>query len=131
MGADSSLAQEQDRIQRLMLAQFINVERLPLEDPANYNRRRMRAISCLTREHGAWGHLHAQRIVDWAAHWERPRNSRSLASLLYAWHGPGWLDARRRDPGIGGADRPGTRASSGPVIARWDDGVLSAKMKLR
>ena len=114
-----------------MLAQFSNLEHLPLQSPAQYNRRRMRAVSSLAREQGAWGLLHAQRVVDWAAHLERPRNANSLAAILYAWHGSDWLNARRRDPDIGGADRPGTRASSGPVVARWDDGVFAARLELR
>ena len=91
----------------------------------------MRSVSCLPREQGAWGLLHAQRVVDWAAHLERPRNGNSLAAILYDWHVSAWLNARRRDPVIGGADRPGPRASSGPVVARWDDGVISGRMELR
>ena len=49
----ATLAQEQDRIQRRMLAQFTNLERLPLQTPAQYNRLHMRTVSDLAREQGA------------------------------------------------------------------------------
>ena len=126
-----ALSQAQDRLQRRMISQFFRLERMPLEDAAKYNRRRMRAISNLVRQHGSWGQLHARRVVSWAAHLERPRNSKSLAAILYSWHGSRWLDERRRGPEFGGAGRPGTRACSGPVVARWDDGVINAKLELR
>ena len=106
----ATLAQEQNRIQRRMLAQFSNLKHLPLQSPAKYTRLGLRAVSSLAREQGAWGLLHAQRVVDWAAHLERPRNGNSLAAILYAWHGSDWLNARRRDPDIGGAGRPGAWA---------------------
>ena len=102
-----TLAQAQDRLKRSMLSQFLRLEHLPPEDAAAYNRRRMRDISNLVRGHGTWGQLHAQRVVSWASHLERPRNSRSVA------------------------DRLGTRTSSGPVATRCDHGFVNARMELR
>ena len=127
----TTLSQAQDRLQRRMLSQFFRIERLPLEDADKYHRRRMRAISNLARQHGTWGQSHAQRVVSWAAHLERPRNSKSPAAIFHAWHGSSWLDCRRRDPDVGGVGRPGTRSASGPVVARWEDGVINARMELR
>ena len=125
-----TLAQAQDRLQRRMLSQFFRLERLPLEDSDKYHRRRMRAISNLARQHGSWGQLHAQRVILWASHLERPRNCRSPAAILYNWHGSSWLEDRRRDPDVGGVGRPGTRFTSGPVVTRWDDGVVNARLEL-
>ena len=86
-----SLADAQNKTQRQMLAFFVHLERWPDEDAAGYNRRRMRAIGSLARQHGTWGEDHARRVVDWAQHLLRERNSRSLASQLYRWHDAKWL----------------------------------------
>ena len=53
-----SLAEEQNRVQRLMLARSCHVQPWPGEDPAFYNGRRMRIIGALAREQGAWGTVH-------------------------------------------------------------------------
>ena len=123
-----TLADSQNRVQRQMLGYFFKVERMPCEDDAHYNRRRMRQISYLARQYGTWGHAHAQRVVDWAEHLKRPHNSASPAAQLYAWRGPHWLHARRLDPDVGsGMHRPGTRSSPGPVVRRWDESVPDAR----
>ena len=71
--------------------------------------------------------LHAKRVSDWAEHLERPRNHASLASILYHWHGADWLENRRLHPDFGGPLRPGTRAASGFLCARWDESVLKVR----
>ena len=45
-------------------------------------------------------------------HFRRPRNQVSLAAQLFAWRDEAWLQARRRDPLIGGSSRSGIRAHS-------------------
>ena len=85
----------------------------------------------MARQHGTWGHLHAKRVVAWADHLSRPRNSYSLASMLFTWHDAAWLQTRRLDSDVGGHRRPGTRAQSGPVCARWDESVELARDSLR
>ena len=113
-----ALADEQDRTQRRMLSYFCKLERFPGEDDDAYFRRRMRTVATTARIHGVWGLDHAQRVVAWADHLKRCRNSCSLASRLFSWHDQSWLQVRRLDPLIGGAARPGTRSSSGPVHRR-------------
>ena len=118
-----TLAEEQNRVQRHMLAHFVRVERLPYEDLANYNRRRMRIIGNLARSNGAWGVDHAKRISSWAEHLERPRNISSLAAQVYAWHGAAWLQERRESSGV---MRPETRIAAGFMPKRWDESVEDA-----
>ena len=83
----------------------------------------MRFVASIARYHGAWGTQHAQRVVTWAEHLKRPRNHYSPAARLYCWRDATWLQQRRLDPLIGGAARPGTRATSGPIHRRWDESV--------
>ena len=125
-----TLADAQNRTQRMMLAHFVRVERRTEEDDATFHRRRMRVIAGLAREQGLWGRAHAERVVAWSKHLRRPRNGHSLAAKLYCWHDANWLQARRRDNDIGGVDRPGTRLSSGPVPIRWDESVNRASEAL-
>ena len=122
------LAEEQNRLQRRMLSRFIQLERWSTEDEDSYYRRRMRFVAGIARERGAWGCEHAKRVVDWANHLSRPRNSSSLATMLFLWRDEGWLQQRRLDPLIGGSQRPGTRLGSGPVHRRWDEAVASARL---
>ena len=122
-----SIANAQDRAQRRMLSHFVHIERLPLEDVALWNRRRMRAIATLARQQGTWGKEHAERVVSWASHLERERNGSSLAALFYKWHDAEWLQNRRRDSATG---RPRTRLTSGHVVPRWDEAVDEARKML-
>ena len=71
-----------------MLGYFFKTARMPCEDDATYNRRRMRQISHLARS------VHASRVLDWPEHLERPHNSASLAAKLLKKRGPDsdWLD---------------------------------------
>ena len=109
-----------------MLVQFLRLERWP-EDPLSvYNQRRFRAAGCLADKHGDWGTEHARRICAWADHLRRPRNADSLAAIFFTWHPADWLQASRDDPNVGGPARPGTRESSGPVPARWDESLTKA-----
>ena len=110
-----------------MLATFVYTERRPCEDAADYNRRRMRIIGNLAREQGLWGTEHAQRIVAWAEHLERPHNHMSPAAQLYTWHGPAWLSQRRQESGT---MRPMTRASSGFLPKWWGESVDEAKLHM-
>ena len=119
-----SLAEHQNRLQRHMLAYFVHVERMPWEDLAAHNRRRMRTIGNLARQQGAWGSQHAQRVVEWAEHLERPGNFCSLASRLYRWRGPEWLQNRRNQSGV---NRPGTRILQGYLPKRWDESIADAR----
>ena len=119
-----SIANQQNRVQRQMLSHFIKIERVPCEEVGNYNRRRMRAIGVLARQHGTWGSDHAKRVVEWAEHLERPRNQDSLASMLYAWRGPAWLHNRRIESGV---MRPATRALPGYLPKRWDEAIEDAR----
>ena len=126
-----ALADEQNRLQRRMLGQFLQVERWPLEDFDEYHRRRMQLVSSVARSQGLWGDEHAQRVVDWAQHLTRSLNHASLASSLYRWHGQVWLQNQRLDPLVGGTNRPGARAFSGPAYRRWDESVSDAVLHLR
>ena len=126
-----ALADEQNRVQRRMLGQFLQLERSPLEDCDKYHRRRMRLVSSVARSQGLWGDAHAQRVIDWAQHLTRLMNHTSLASSLYRWHGQKWLNNRRLDPLVGGTNRPGTRDSSGPMYRRLDETVSDAVLHLR
>ena len=119
-----TLADHQNRVQREMLSHFLKVERTLGEELAVYNRRRMRLIANLARAQGSWGSDHAERILSWAAHLERPRNTHSLAAKLYAWHGPMWLQERRLQSGV---MRPATRISSGFLPKRWDESIQDAR----
>ena len=116
--------EQQNRIQRQMLAHFVQVERFPCEEIQSYNRRRMRIIGNLSRQRGAWGQDHAKRVVEWAAHLERPSNESSLASMLFMWRGPAWLQSRRLDSGV---MRPYTRALPGYLPKRWDEAIPDAR----
>ena len=111
-----------------MLSYFVSLERHPGEPLDSYCRRRLRAASQLAHREGDWGTMHARRLCEWAAHLERPRNSNSLAAILYHWHDASWLAARRRDPCTGGNMRPGTRSSFGLVHARWDESLALAQI---
>ena len=121
-----SLADHQNKLQRLMLSHFFKLERWPVEDLDAYHRRRMRAIASVARQHGTWGSQYAKRLLNWAEHLRRPRNKLSLAAQLFVWRDGDWLQSRRRDPLVGGASRPGTRSSSGPVHRRWDESLEHA-----
>jgi hypothetical protein len=122
-----SLAEAQQKLQRKMLAHFLHVERWPEEPFEVFNQRRYRIAGQFARQCGDWGNGHAERVCTWADHLQRPRNSQSLAAMLFSWHTPDWLQDRRDDPAIGGHARPGTRASSGPVCARWDESLAKAR----
>ena len=126
-----SLAEEQNRLQRRMLSQFLQVERWPLEDCDKYHRRRMRLVSSVARSQGLWGDEHAKRVIAWAEHLTRAMNHSSLASFLYRWHGEEWLHNRRLDPLVGCSNRLGTRAYNGPVYRRWDETVSDAALHLQ
>ena len=119
-----SLAEQQNRVQRQMLAYFVKIERLPLEGLDAYSRRRMRQIATFARQQGAWGTEHARRLISWAEHLQRPLNSTSLASQLFLWHGPDWLQARRLESG---AMRLQTRLVSGFLQKRWDESIEDAR----
>ena len=121
-----SLADAQNKVQRRMLVQFLSLQRWPCETLDVYSRRRMRAAATLARQQGDWGALHANRFTDWAEHLDSLRNHESLASIFFRWHGADLLEGRRRDPGVGGSLRPGTRASSGFLCARWDESLQKA-----
>ena len=123
-----TLADQQNRVQRQMMAHFVKVEPLPCEDAAIYNRRRMRIIGNLARQRGTWGKEHANRVVAWADHLERPRNQSSLAAKLYLWRGPSWLQQRRLESGT---MRPATRAVPGFMPRRWDESIEEAKQYLQ
>ena len=107
-----------------MLSFFVKVERFPDEELGSYNRRRMRNIAGVAKLHGEWGAEHARRVVTWAQHLKRPSNHSSLASKLYLWRGPSWLQQRRLDSGV---MRPGTRAMPGYLPRRWDEAVEEAR----
>ena len=72
-----------------------------------------------------YGREHARRVLAFADHMLRPRNSLSLASILFKWHDAEWLKARRQE-GAGGSNRPGVRLFSGHVQRRWDEALLDA-----
>ena len=91
----------------------------------------MRAAADLAKQQGSWGTRHATRVCGWAEDLERPRNNESLASLLFRWHDAAWLEERRLDPAVGGSLRPGTRAQSGYLNARWDESVHKARCLLK
>ena len=87
----------------------------------------MRAVATVARQQGTWGAQYAKRLLQWAEHLKRPRNGTSLAAQFFTWQDDSWLNARRRDPRIGGSDRPGTRAQSGFVFRRWDESLQQAQ----
>ena len=115
----------QDTIQRKMLSSFLKLERLPTEALDVFNRRRLRAVSDLAKQHELWGVDHARRVVAWASHLNRPRNGLSLAAILFKHHDASWIEDRRQSS-RGGFLRPGTRVASGPTFARWDESVIKA-----
>ena len=119
-----TIEDSQNRVQRQMLAHFVKVEPLEGEDFSSYHRRRMRLIGNLARQRGLWGKQHAERVVAWADHLDRPRNHASLAAELYKWHDSAWLQQRRIASGI---MRPGTRAKAGYLPKRWDEAVPDAR----
>ena len=106
---------------------FLPIERWPCETIEVFCRRRFRAAATLAYRQGDWGIEHARRICNWADHLNRERNGGSLAALLFEWHGASWLQYRRLDPEIGGSLRPGTRAASGIIHARWDESIAKAR----
>ena len=126
----ASIAEAQSKLQRRMVVQFLSLERWPCDSLDVYCRRRMRAASMLAKSQGDWGVLHAKRVCNWAEHLERERNYFSLASLLYRWYGAKWLEDRRLSPDFGGPLRPGTRAESGFLCARWDESVSKARSEV-
>ena len=119
------------RLQRRMLAQFVRIEWLPGDTAETFNRRRMRTIATYAREQGSWGRDHARRVLAWADHLRRPRNSSGQAAALFTWHDAKWLQERRLDPEVGaGLMRPGTRSAPGPVVKRWDEAHCGAQEHL-
>ena len=122
-----TLADQENRTQRLMLARFVKIERQPCEELANYCRRKMRSVGNLARHQGLWGTEHAKRVIAWADHLERPQNHKSLASQLFLWHDAEWLQRRRVESGV---MRPATRASSGFLPKRWDESLQNARTYL-
>ena len=74
-----TLADQENRTQRLMLARFVQIDRMPCKELADYCRRKMRVVGNLARHLGLWGIDHARRVIAWAEHPERPQNSNSLA----------------------------------------------------
>ena len=122
-----TLSDCQSRTQRRMLSYFLHVQRWPDESLNSWHRRRMRQVANAANESGNWGRDHAQRVLTWSDHLQRERNNGSLAAALFCWHDHHWLEARRLDPGTGGPFRPGTRASPGPVVKRWDEALQDAR----
>ena len=123
-----TLADHQNRTQRLMLARFVKIERQPCEELSNYCRRKMRCVSNLARHQGLWGAEHAKRIIDWADHLQRPQNQSSLAAQLFLWHDAEWLQRRRIESGV---MRPATRATPGFLPKRWDESLEEARTYLQ
>ena len=127
-----SLADAQSKVQRRMLSYFVNVPRLPSETIESFHRKRMRRVAELQRCYGDWGTEHANRVLDWAEHLRRDRNSASIAAALFKWRDHEWLQSRRQDDSIGtGVGRPGTRAAPGPVPKRWDEALIEARLRAR
>ena len=122
-----SLSDCQNRLQRQMLSYFVRVERYPCEEINRFHRRRSRSIATLAKARGLWGVQHAERVLAWADHLRRERNSHSLAAALFTWRDHNWLSNRRQDPDVGsGIGRPGTRLLPGPVVKRWDESLEGA-----
>ena len=88
---------------------------------------RARLVSTIARQRGLWGLEHANRVLLWAEHLRRPRNSASLASTLFAFRDAQWLEKCRTNPDMGGYRRPGTRQEAGPVCRRWDEALDDAR----
>lgn len=74
--------------------------------------------------------LRACRSVAW-------RSAQDVASPTdgksgQRWHDAYWLDARRPDPDVGsGGLQPGTRATPGAVVKRWDEAIAKAQVFVR
>ena len=126
-----SLAESQSKVQRKMLLQFIRIERKPEEPLETFHRRRLKTAAELAKQHEDWGIAHEKCICAWVDHLQRPLNSTSPAAQLFSWRPASWLQSRRDDPRTGGHARPGTRACSGPVPARWDESHIKAKAHLQ
>ena len=54
-----TLADQENRTQRLMLARSVQTDRMPCEELADYRRRKMRVVGNLARHQGLWGIDHA------------------------------------------------------------------------
>ena len=101
---------------------------MPGEELEFFCRRKMRIVGNLARHQGLWGTEHAKRVIAWSEHLERPQNKNSLASQLYLWHGPDWLQNRRVESGV---MRPATRALPGFLPKRWDEALQDAHSYLQ
>ena len=123
-----TLADQENRTQRPMLARFVKIERQPCEELPNFCRRKIRSVGKLARHQGLWGTEHAKRIIDWAEHLQRPHNHKSLASQFFRWHDAEWLQRRRVESGV---MRPATRATPGFLPKRWDESLQEARAYLQ
>jgi len=121
-------ADQDKRTQRLMLARFVQIDRMPCEELADYCRRKTSVVGNLARHQGLWGIDHAKRVIAWADHFERPQNNNSLASQLYLWHSPDWLQNRHVESRV---MRPATRALPGYLPKRWDEALHDAHSYLQ
>ena len=126
---DAAFSGRPSRTQKRMLAQFVQVERLPEEPLDVFLRHRARKVAQVARVEGDWGRQHARRVLAFAEHMSRPRNASSLASILFKWHDAAWLQAKRHE-GAGGSNRPGVRLFSGHVQRCWDEALLDARLHL-
>ena len=117
-----------DTCQRRMVGLLMRVPRHAGEEAPDYFRRRAREAKDLCRQRRWWSHRHCFRVLDWRAHLERPRNSRSWAAQLLHWQGERWLQGRRAQLNSYSlhAGRTDTRLAARRPRQRWHDGARYA-----
>ena len=134
------IAKEIDQVQFRMTAALMRVERNPVEDDAEYFRRRAHLASFEARRQGKWSETWARDVLAIDGHFARNTSGKLWTSKLREWKGLQWLREARalRAPTLSIARRPftseagatGTRLRPGIVHTRWHDGVAQARVRL-
>ena len=132
------IAQELDRTHAAMIASIFRISPGPGETPASFCRRRMRAAHSIARDRGQWSKRWFNRFEQWNEHLDR--HPSHPCSRILKTRDADWLVSRRALFAAANpirwnswtclAGRSDTRACSGHVAQRWENGRNFARTQL-
>ena len=116
-------ARRLETIQKQMLCIVSGIRPDADEEPAQFVRRRGRAVGELQRQMGSWASTWAFALISWMQHLERPRNASLWSAMLKDLRDPTELDVRRAMY----SGRPCTRIIPGFMQRRWFESLQLAR----
>ena len=125
-----------NRMQIRMVSMLLLVRKEAEESISEFVRRRNRRAGTVCNAVGRWSHTWACRVCGWDAHVRRDTGKLLWPTKLLMLRDHHWLQQQRAKHAPTFSIRPrawtalagrtGTRAASGHVAVRWEDGVIEA-----